>query len=237
MLSLITCTGGRPEAFALLEKWIRAQTFRGECEWIVVDDVDPPTATTCKQVVIRPERRWAPGGPCTLTENLALALEHAAGDKILFIEDDEAYRPGYLESMAFGLEMYQLVGQKPARYYHVGARRYKVLANHGHASLCQTGIRRALRDALVDLCQKGNPFLDLELWRAHSKGAALIDGEDVVSIKGMPGRPGVGMGHRPQRAIANRRGYWQDDAELEVLKAWLGAEAAGEYSVYRWPND
>lgn len=218
-ISLITCTGGRPEAFALLERWVAGQIFSGRFEWIVVDDCDPPTEVRMGQHVIRPASRWTPASGCTLGRNLAVGLAQASHDKILFLEDDEAYMPDYFESMALLLDHAMIAGEIPARYYHVGRRVFRVIDNWKHASLCQTGIRRAAAQLVYGLCTRATPFIDLELWRA-CQDRILVQAENVVSIKGLPGRPGVGVGHRPHGTA------WTSDPDLAQLYRWLGREAS-----------
>ncbi len=216
-VTLITATGGRPEAFALLERFISRQTFSGDVQWLVVDDVDPATECTMGQTVIRPQPKWKPG-EITLARNLMAALALAKHDKILFIEDDERYGPDYLQAMYDRLNLRPLAGEIPARYYNVATRQYRVIPNTSHASLCQTGIRRELMPAFLKICEAGGKFLDLPLWRGYSGWVSI--GENVVSIKGMPGRHGVGVGHRPQG------GNWKADPNLAVLRSWIGADAS-----------
>ena len=216
-LTLITATGGRPEAFAFLERFIARQTFNGELQWLVVDDVDPATEITMRQTVIRPVPRWKPG-EITLSRNLMAALALAKHNKILFIEDDELYKPDYLQAMSDRLDLRPLAGEIPARYYNVATRQYRVIPNTTHASLCQTGIRSELVPAFIKICQAGGKFLDIPLWKGYS--GWVSPGESVVSIKGMPGRRGVGVGHRPQG------GNWKADPNLDVLRSWIGADAA-----------
>lgn len=225
-VSLITCTGGRPEAFALLEQWIAGQTYQGELDWIVVDDCDPPTCCTMGQTVIRPRPRWSPG-QCTMPRNLIEGLEAAQHEKILFIEDDEAYLPGYVADMVTLLDMAQLAGEIPAHYYHVVKRQYREINNHRHASLCQTGIRRELRTRVKALAERAQPFIDVKLWDPVA-ASLLVTASNVVSIKGMPGRPGIGAGHRA-------RASWAKDPDLRKLASWLGEEGAAKYERFGRP--
>ena len=46
MIQLLTPTGMRPEAFALCERWMAAQTYDGPCTWFVVDDGAVPLKLT-----------------------------------------------------------------------------------------------------------------------------------------------------------------------------------------------
>jgi hypothetical protein len=226
VISLLTCTGARPEAFALLEGWIRDQTFQS-FEWIVVDDGPEPTPVTMGQRVLRPKPFWD-GSQHTLLRNLSVGLAAVRCDRILFIEDDEVYLPTYVERMAELMGRHMLVGETPARYYNLRHWAYRVLPNRTHASLCQTGMQTALSEALIRLCARAapaRPFVDLELWRAVSSvadaGALLVPGSNVVSLKCLPGRGGIGIGHRVEP-----RHYpgWTSDFDRKQLTQWIGAD-------------
>jgi len=228
-ISIITCTGGRPEAFALLEGWISRQNYSGPVQWIVVDDCDPPTRMTFDpmQEVIRPTPLWRPG-QITLGRNLSLALDRVRYEKIVFCEDDEIYLPRHLMIMDQMLENYQIAGEIPARYYNIRHRCFRVLDNKQHASLCQTGMRSDMIPRLKSLCMESSPFIDMQLWRSLKTEGVLfgtgVEQEDdtfpywtpqVISTKGLPGRPGIGIGHRPQ-------GDWKKDPALNQLREWIG---------------
>lgn len=217
MLTLITCTGGRPEAFALCERWMNRQTWRGEIQWIVVDDGPENTEVTMGQTVVRPQPRWRPG-EITLARNLLAAIPLVRGEKALFIEDDDWYAPGYIERMSVALDAAPLAGEAPARYYNVATRQYKNCGNTGHASLCQTGLRAELLPSLQRICRRGGKFIDLALWREHRE-KYLFHAPYSVGIKGLPGRAGIGIGHRPKPG-------WAHDPGLAVLRSWIGGDAA-----------
>jgi len=218
MITLITCTGGRPEAFALCERWMSRQTLDADMQWIVVDDCDPATPANRGQIILRPQPRWEPG-TLTLARNLAAALTMARGDKIIFIEDDDWYGPTYLADMSARLDGVPLAGEIPARYYHVPERRYFEVGNAHHASLCQTGIRGDMVPALLSACQAESKFLDLLLWQKFGKKGRLEVGSGSVGIKGMPGRPGIGVGHRSSGS------RWKADPSGEGLRSWIGLDA------------
>lgn len=93
ILSCITPTGDRPEALKLCAEYIRRQTFQG-FEWIIIDDGVVPISFVPDAKIIRAE----PKDEVTLSRNLLLGLEVAQGDFIAFIEDDDWYSPGWLES-------------------------------------------------------------------------------------------------------------------------------------------
>lgn len=216
-ITLITCTGGRPEAFALCERWMAAQTFTGDVQWIVVDDCNPGTRLH-QQELIRPEPAWAPG-QITLGRNLSAALSKVKHDKILFIEDDDYYGPGYVSEMARALDRSELVGEIAARYYNVEQRRYLEVGNVRHASLCQTGMRASLIPLFESVIDHGDGrgFFDLDLYRRYSSPHFLAT-RHVVGMKGLPGRAGIGIGHRP-------RPGWMPDHDLRILRYWIGADA------------
>jgi glycosyltransferase involved in cell wall biosynthesis len=195
------------------------QTFTGEIQWIVVDDGQESTEATKGQIVVRPQPRWQPG-QITLARNILAALPLAIHDKIVFIEDDDWYGPEYLARMAEALDHgCQIVGDVPARYYHVGSRLFREIGNRAHASLCQTGIRGDLISVLEELCDREEKFLDIGLFRSGHQ-PYFIRSEQSVGIKGLPGRRGIGIGHRPSGA------QWKPDPNLAVLRSWIGSDAA-----------
>jgi glycosyltransferase involved in cell wall biosynthesis len=221
-VTLITCTGGRSLAFRFCEKWIRRQTYRGEVQWIVVDDCEPETMLDMGQEQIRPTPFWRPG-KVTLSRNLAAALPHVRHEKILFIEDDDWYGPEYVAHMVEALDQAPLAGQTPSRYYNVAARKWRLYEGGRHASLCQTGIRTNLLPDLHAALRTG--AIDMHLWARAGTLGLLWQAMDVVGIKGMPGRKGIGVGHRPSEK-------WHDDLDLQQLTAWIGAQDAGLYAPF-----
>jgi len=215
MISVITPTGGRPEAFRLCEKWMGRQTYT-DFEWIVVDDGIFETETMIADQVIRPAHRW--NRECTLGLNLLASLDMVQGDAVLICEDDDHYAPDYVKTMAERLQHHDLVGEIPARYYNVKERRYHTHANTQHASLCQTGFRASLIPQVIDVI-KGTvgPFIDIALWKLDVK-KALHTSHLCTGIKGMPGRAGIGMGHKSHPG-------WTSDPNCDVLREWIGDDA------------
>jgi hypothetical protein len=226
-LTLITLTGDRPDAFALCEAYMARQSHRAG-RWIVVDDGRTPTRCTQGQQYIRREPRGS-DPPQTLCLNLCTALEHGMlGDALAIIEDDDWYAPGHLAAMAAGLEHHDLYGEGLARYYNVAGRCHLEIANTAHASLCATAFRRSLVPTVLEVCRDPNPFADLQLWRAVDASRKRVDPalRNVVGIKGMPGRRGIGCGH--DRTLP----AYQPDPELSRLREWIGADA-DTYAPYR----
>ena len=232
-ITLITPTGGRPEAFSLLERFISKQTYQGDIQWIVSDDCDPPTPCTMGQTIVRPTPLWQ-SGQNTQCRNLLSLIPLVLHDKILICEDDDAYSPYYLETMSNRLDISPIVGETNAHYYNVSTRSYRVLSNVHHASLCQTGIRAEVLPSLSTVCQHNKPWVDMELWRTWRRSSQLfrpdpVTGPLCVGIKGMPGRIGIGSGHRVKFGGA-------PDPNGTVLRDWVGEDAEVYMGYYRNGN-
>jgi hypothetical protein len=203
------------------------QTWKDPIQWIVVDDFEapsevPPFLKGNPVLCLRPKPFWK-FGQNTLARNLLTAIPHVAHGRVLFIEDDDWYAPDYIAFMMGRLEHQDVVGETRAHYYHLPTRRGSILKNLFHASLCQTGIKSELLSTLKQICETpaGN-FFDVRLW---SNAIAdedvitdLVESTRCIGIKGLPGRPGIGVGHRPDLM----REGWTKDADLSLLRSWIG---------------
>jgi hypothetical protein len=202
-------------------------------QWIIVDDGQLARqaaanvftwerSSQTEVVQLLPLPSWEPGQN-TLVRNLLAALPVIAFDKILFFEDDDWYSPRYIETMLGQLQHADIVGEAPARYYHVPSRRYWKLSNSVHASLCQTGIRSDLLPIFENvLHERKQEFIDVRLWQECRQASQVLTPTELsVGIKGLPGRPGIGIGHRPDRSPKN----WKADPKLTVFRDWLGTDA------------
>jgi len=224
MLTLLTATGCRPEAWAITEKLAAAQTYAGPVRWIIVDDGEEAQPITFKRegwelVIVRPEPFWKPGQN-TQARNLAEGLKLVTpGAKLVVWEDDDYYSDDWLQIVSYKLDSAELVGETMARYYNIKLRRARKLSNCMHSSLCSTGLRGVAIDALRRECVSGVQFIDMNLWRNFRGKKTLFSGGRVVGIKGMPGRGGIGMGHKP-----DFRG--ESDPDGSILRAWIGEDAA-----------
>ena len=222
LVTVITPTGDRPEAFALCERWMSQQTYTGQIQWIVVDDGVEPTTCTMGQTYIRQR----PMNHHSLCRNLRAAIPHIQGECIFVVEDDDYYAPHYLSTMVGRLQRADLVGEFGAKYYYLRHKSFR--HNHQsehHASLCRTGMTRAVLDTLKRCAFGWHPSVDLRLWRAW-KGRTFTwrdaDGTQslCVGMKGVEGRHSRGW--KPSRnAVA--------DADLQTLEKWVGREAAEIY--------
>lgn len=237
-LILVTATGDRPEAFKLCERWMAAQDQSLIHEWIVLDDGITPTSYTAGQTYIRcPEFR----GQQSLNKKMGYlsgVLANVRGRLgVVFIEDDDFYHYHYLTTCSCLLELNDVIGETNARYYNVNCRRYHEHGNTEHASLCQTAIRLSAFPTLMEraLSMTNGAFIDMSLWQqARQFNTIRLSRPDpatwgnqrmVIGIKGMPGRNGYGMGHRPSS-------IYKHDPDATVLKQWVGEEAAAIYMKY-----
>lgn len=222
MLTMLTATGARPEAFTLCQRWMMRQTYAGPVRWIIVDDGPTPQPIGFKRAgwtleVIRPNPLWQPGQN-TQARNLVAGLDACGADaRVVIVEDDDHYAPDWLETCERELHKAELVGEIRARYYNIASRKGRQLGNTHHSSLCSTAMRGAALDTFRRVCQPGVKFIDMNLWRQHPS-RHLFDGSSVTGIKGLPGRGGIGMGHRHNFNGAH-------DPSLKLLREWIGEDA------------
>ncbi len=226
LITAITPTGDRPLALALCQHWMEMQTVRPD-QWIVVDDgkvpsTPPPGADYIRRTPRRSDKDQ------TLIVNLKTAVPYIKGSKILIMEDDEYYAPGYVEKMAKELETEEVVGIVEAKYYHLPSGGNVQIANVVHASLAQTGFRESFLPTFDKLLRDHSPYLDTRMWKAAltaGKGFLFPDREQLlyVGMKGLPGRVGIGTGHTTAMYHNNF-----DDIHRTVLKKWMPCD----YQVY-----
>jgi hypothetical protein len=230
-ISLITPTGMRPESLKRCAQYVARFDHSFPVQWIVVDDgektsIDIVGDVELKDITlsfIRPNHRWQHNAN-TLALNILEALPHIFYGYVAFIEDDDFYSQHYLTHLMNSFEQgYLIIGETPSRYYHVPTKQYRVLENQYHASLCQTAISSKLLTCLEAVLTASNgKFIDVTLWNeaVKLKRYGFYSNELVVGMKGLPGRPGIGIGHRPEQGSG-----WRSDIDQSVLKQWLGPDA------------
>jgi hypothetical protein len=235
VITLITPTRDRPEAFALCEKYMARQTYDGPKQWIVVDDGDVPIKPTLGQTYIR---RPPSTIVCTLPRNLLEAVEHVvpSSEAILFIEDDDWYAPDYVKSMMEFVKGYEIAGLGYHRYYNVLFRMWRIETNMNAAALCTTAINGSLLGFLKTVCEiaavKNDCIVDSRLWHPKYWGVnypefttrmpnkvMVPNGGLNVGIKAMPGRGGLGDGH-----AANINFLTGRDDNCYMLSDWIGGD-------------
>jgi len=216
-ITVITPTGDRPLAFALCQKWMAAQTRQPD-QWIVVDDGKVPLTQTVPMQYVRREPT-AKDPKFTLALNLKKALPLVTGDRVIIFEDDDYYAPEYIETMSRMLMTRVLTGIMNAKYYYLPTGGYYQNHNDKHASFSQTAFRSAILPAIkeiLDECQ--TPFIDIQIWAKFGGQGKLFADTDrplFVSMKGLPGRAGIGGGHN----VNLYRGK-NDSSDRSILKAW-----------------
>lgn len=224
MLTLLTPTGGRPQAWARCQRWMARQTYGGAVRWVVVDDGPEPQRVDIQRggwqiEVLRPEPHWQPGQN-TQQRNLraGLAAIDADAPRVVIIEDDDWYAPDWLSTCDTMLGLADLVGESHARYYNVAQRRAREMGNSAHASLCSTAVQGMALTLLRAAVERHRTAIDLVLWQMARQRGHLFRGGRVVGIKGISGREGIGIGHRSHFG-------GQPDPQGALLRQWIGVDA------------
>lgn len=196
MLSVLTPTGARPEAFAKCVEHMQAQDYAGPVRWVIVDDGPGPMPTPeidgWEIVHIRPEPLWEPGQN-TQRRNMMAGLDYCT-DRIAIVEDDDQYAPEWLLTVDRWLDDDDLVGEGGSVYRNLKTGTVKECGNTKHASLCSTAVKGQAVEWLRQACLTGDKFIDIRLW--ENPGKVYPHNGGVIGIKGYPGRPGIGVGHR-----------------------------------------
>lgn len=221
MLTIITPTGERDVAFSLCQKQMARQTYKGRVRWIIVDDGEKPTSITFERKnwlveIIRPRPFWNPGDN-TQGRNLLLALDRVPSDALLtVIEDDDYYSPQWLSRLVKESKKAELVGEGNAVYYNVYSRKWQRLQNREHASLRCTAMRGGAIDTFREILKRPYRYYDMRLWARH-KDNYVFNSDLTVGMKGMPGRPGIALGHDGLRGNA--------DPKCKKLREMIGFDA------------
>jgi len=177
-VSVITCTGDRPETFELLRRWMEKQTVK-PTQWVVVDDGKEPLKNIEGFEYIRREptnRDYLH----TLCLNLEKALAAVKCDKIIIMEDDDWYASSYIEYMSTLLDKADLVGFGNLIFYYPSICKYMVKGSAKHPAFAQTAFNKVLIPVLQEICSKalteyelcGKGLVDSFLWK-HSLEAQV----------------------------------------------------------------
>lgn len=228
MIALITPTGGRPKQIDLCSKWMKYQDYSGEVLWVIVDDCVPVSTdflddsfrVNWKIKKVYPKPSWNIGDN-TQCRNLLAAIDVVKSYKPIntfIIEDDDYYKPYYLTEMMKRVHGFDVIGERFTIYYNVVSRGWRRNGNRDHASLFQTAVSMYGLEAMRKICEKKAKFIDLYLFRnfVNKYRINMFDGLDLsIGIKGLPGRPGIGIGHK-QKFLLN------PDPDFMMLKKWIG---------------
>jgi len=207
---------------------MKNQTYTGKVTWVIVDDGLPETTEFIKEdfkenweiVKVFPRPAWMPGMN-TQGRNIAAGLvkvENGKDNIVFIIEDDDYYKPIYLEKMIQRIGNFDVIGETNTIYYNPVTRRFADNGNKTHASLFQIAFRTNMIPAFTN-CLK-NKFIDFVFCRSIEKSMINLfhDGTLAVGIKGLPGRGGIGAGHS-----ATFMGNY--DTNLRFLKNLIGEDA------------
>ena len=215
MIALITPTGARPNQIEMCRHFMQRQTYTGTVVWIITDDCQPRTTDHITNdfregwtvIKLYPHPPWRPGMN-TQARNIeeginCLLINYAAADieAIFIIEDDDYYRPIYLERMMARLQNYKVLGEMNTIYYNVLYRTYFVNRNTSHSSLFQVAIRPEMVPLFASCYHE--KFIDFKFYeKLHAqeyvrRGEVGFFNENnlAVGIKGIIGRGGIGAGH------------------------------------------
>ena len=224
MIHLLTPTGDRPQSLALLFEYMTAQTYTGPVTWIIVDDGEKPSRLSRLPGNFSVDYVRRKPGSNTQAANMAAGLKLVPDEALLLIvEDDDAYLPAHVATMAEALRSFELVGERTSCYYNVATRRHRSLRGSQHASMASVGVRAAALTQLRAVCAAKTTALDVSLWKGFKGSKKLLDTQNVIGIKGMPGRTGIGVGHK--------RAFGSLDADNRLI-TWLGAELAANYEGF-----
>lgn len=215
-ISVVTPTCDRPLGVKLCELYIARQTLQPH-EWIVSDSGVTPAGLTQGQIHLH---QPAPPGARNLACNIMRALDRVTGDIVVIAEDDDWIAEDHIERCVEGLRKRAAYGCPALNYFNVAHRCWVAMKNRGSA-LCQTAFRRELipemRAAAQAAHSAGDFSIDGRFWahrQREAKGAMT-----VIGIKGLPGTPGLGIGHRPKHS----RG-WRPDPLFRQLERWIGKD-------------
>jgi len=215
MIALITPTGARPNQFNLCQFFMRRQTYLGKVIWVIIDDAEPVSISQIDEnfkpdwtiVKIYPKPSWQLGqntqsrnietGINILSQNFDLKDIEA----IFIIEDDDYYRPIYLERMVDRFQQYKVLGEMNTVYYNVYFRTYFINRNTSHVSLFQLAFRPEMiplfatcyREKFIDF--KFYEKLHAQFFVHRGEVGFFNEGNLAIGMKGMPGRAGIGAGH------------------------------------------
>lgn len=234
LVTLITPTGARPEAFSLCKYYMKRQVYKGPIQWIVIDDSrslleGKSTEKLSDNITIETypaNKPWRPGIN-TQRPNMDQALQYIRGEYIFTIEDDDWYHPEYVETMMYFLKKYKAVGQANSRYYAIKDRMWREWRNFDHCSLCETAIHADILPRFEEAINSGELFIDCALWRIlKDYGVERLSFNHLglaCGIKQLPGRQGIGHGHTPAG-----QGF-DSDPGFSMLKKWVGETDAKTY--------
>lgn len=223
-ISVITCTKNRKPYLALCERFVREQTSNVD-QWIVSTDGDPANVAHVDPEILVIGKSLGEPPAASLAGNMLRALPLARGEWVFFMEDDDWYRPTFIETLLDTADKAKvtLIGQRGSFYYHYPLRKYWNAA-FSHASMACTGVHKRQLPVLYAICEEfykiGKAGIDISLWhsvRDEDKFTGFWNPPLYVGMKGLTMGNSIGAGHR----ASEWEEAWMDDPELEKLAAWM----------------
>lgn len=233
----ITCTGDRPEAYKLCRRWIRDQTRQPDM-WVVIDDgcsIVHAIASPREVVTLLP-----PMEGHSLSRNLLAAIgltEGLMGSEeyaVVMIEDDDYYAPNHIETVVGWLEDgHDIVGAGSGDYYHLAVAGWRTLdISVKYASLCRTAFRSKVIPYFRKSCleRPEGRGIDMVFWdkcwsdRQINQKVFKVHRHTCVSIKGMPGRQGIGALWKTHGVDGTAK-YETDAKHYSKLRELVGQDA------------
>lgn len=233
----------------MLREYLLRQTFPGTVQWLVVADCQNPKPyekiwldfvmrTGHADHFVHGQMHQRPYraedlGPKSLSQNLLHGLHYAEGEIIFICEDDDWYGPEHIKECIDHLaaDKIKSVGTIWQKYYHLPSLSHRTFKNVGSA-LCSTAFHRDLIPKMMESAQwcgdNNRKGLDRRFWDSldpEEKDIFEPEHNQVIGMKGLPGRFGIGVGHQP-------RGF-EDDSNADILRAWVGNEDAEVYLKLR----
>jgi hypothetical protein len=212
------------------------QTYQGKVIWIIIDDALPRSTDKILPyfrddwdiIKIYPTPVWS--GQNTQTRNIAVGIQALLNnykreeiEAVFIIEDDDYYRPRYIERMMANFNGFSLIGERNTIYYNVLYHRFVTNPNTIHASLFQTAFKIDVLP-IFESCYSLK-FMDCAFWSKVQNRHLFYENDLAIGIKGLPGRSGIGAGHS---MAMNMR----SDPDMNYLRALIGNEDAKLYEGY-----
>ena len=211
MIALITPTGERPNQIKSCASFMKRQTYKGDVLWIVVDDGKESSVSfldtmvfpeNWKIEVILPNPKWEPGQN-TQSRNLKEGIDFIKGrtdiTNIYIIEDDDFYFPNYLEVMEQKMQGFIAASEINTIYFNTKTLNPIYNSNSRHGSLFQTAFKFELISEFQKILASHPKFIDIQFWKllpANKVNLFSLNSPLSIGIKGLPGRPGIGGGHK-----------------------------------------
>ena len=243
---LFTMASDQHVGFSFATRYVNRCLLDSEisARWLIVDDGAEPVPIPldelrCDVDYVRREPENITGMD-SLRRNLRTGLDRMLTygcdpeTVVFFVEDDWLAGDWMTDALkAFSEnENLLLFGETGTRYYNVASRRHHTFRPNGRSALACTAMRMhpgIIRWIIDYALPERTIMMDDRLWR---KGP-IRDCDKIlrpesrycVGIKGLPGKAGLGMGHRFDERHPQ-------DADLTLLKEWVGVSDASLYETF-----